>query len=155
MTQGLSGSLVALPLRAPIPLSRRPDLPVKQAYRWKDSHRLLEALKEKCLRNIIKPTSKPFREGHKSPVTHITGYELIILLIFKGHFFLSCRSLTFATGKRGGGDTLEPALTEVCHAMPLTVSVSYLCETEEAPVWETGDFCIFSLKLWRSGLCLL
>lgn len=111
-------SLVALQLWAPIPLSRRPDLPVKQAYRWKDSHRLLEALKEKCLRNIIKPTSKPFREGHKSPVTHITGYELIILLIFKGHIFLSCRSLTFATGKRGGGDILEPALTEVCHAMP-------------------------------------
>lgn len=155
MTQGLSGSLVALPLRAPIPLSRRPDLPVKQAYRWKDSHRLLEALKEKCLRNI-KPTSKPFREGHKSPVTHITGYELIILLIFKGHIFLSCRSLTFAREKGWGGYPRAGTYRSLpCHAMPLTVSVAYLCETEEAPVWETGDFCIFSLKLWRSGLCLL
>lgn len=103
---------------------------------------LLEAFKEKCLRNI-KFTLKPFWEGHKSPISHITGSELVILLIFKCHFSFLQISYFFAREK-GGVDILEPALTKVSHHL---VSAKYMCITEH--------LCISSLKVWRSGLCFL
>lgn len=53
--------------------------------------------------------------GHKSPVSHITGYELIILLILKCHFFFLTDPLLLLW-RKGRADILEPALTKVSHA---------------------------------------
>lgn len=78
---------------------------------------------------------------------HITGYELIILLIFKGHFFLSCRSLTFATGKRGRSGYPRAHTYQSLHA---AYSFSHV------PVrnWKkhrSEKLKIFGSFLWRCG----